>query len=294
MKTLSAALEAHYGEEVTTISTQWKVTLTNGDVYGFTNHVEDIVYDGVTYLAAAGYTPSAIETSNAMDVDNLEVEGLLSSPAITEADLMAGKWDYAAVEIFELNYADLTMGKNILRFGKLGEVKTGRVSFFAEIRGMMQSYAQVIGELYQPICRARLGDDRCQQATADYTANGTVSGVTNNRSLTTDLGLQVVRLSPSSTGAPTDGYFDQGLLTWNTGLNAGLSIEVKSYIAASQTVEVVMAAPYAIAVGDTFSIVAGCLGRFTQDCKNKFGNVVNFRGEPHLPGLDQILKPIAG
>lgn len=37
-----------------------------------------------------------------------------------------------------------------------------------------------------------------------------------------------------------------------------------------------------------FIAQAGCDKRFTT-CRNKFGNGVNFRGFPHLPGNDFII-----
>jgi hypothetical protein len=49
--------------------------------------------------------------------------------------------------------------------------------------------------------------------------------------------------------------------------------------------------PYAIQIGDTFSAVAGCQKRLAEDCGTKFSNVVNFGGEPHLPGIDALTSP---
>lgn len=48
--------------------------------------------------------------------------------------------------------------------------------------------------------------------------------------------------------------------------------------------------PYAIAAGDSYAVTPGCRRRFEEDCKAKFNNVINFRGEPHLPGTDKMLK----
>ena len=49
--------------------------------------------------------------------------------------------------------------------------------------------------------------------------------------------------------------------------------------------------PYVIAVGDTFTIYAGCLKRYEEDCgPAKFDNQVNFRGFPFLPGNDAMLR----
>jgi len=47
--------------------------------------------------------------------------------------------------------------------------------------------------------------------------------------------------------------------------------------------------PFDIAIGDSFEIQAGCDKTF-ETCINRFNNAINFRGEPHMPGQDEILK----
>jgi hypothetical protein len=44
-----------------------------------------------------------------------------------------------------------------------------------------------------------------------------------------------------------------------------------------------------IAIGDTFVIRAGCDKRL-ETCRAKFTNVVNFRGFPHIPGQDAVIR----
>jgi uncharacterized phage protein (TIGR02218 family) len=44
-----------------------------------------------------------------------------------------------------------------------------------------------------------------------------------------------------------------------------------------------------VAVGDTLRVTAGCDRRFAS-CKAKFANAVNFRGFPHIPGSDYVLR----
>jgi len=178
MKAASAALQTHLAGEVTTICTCWKATLKNGTVYGFTNHDVDLVFEGVTYQAAAGFTPSDIQSNSNLAVPGLDVEGLLSAESITEADLMAGLWDFAEVTIFLLNWADLTQGSVALARGKLGEVSLRRSRFVAELRGLAQAFSTQIGELYSPSCRASLGDTRCKVNLASYTFSGSVTSVT--------------------------------------------------------------------------------------------------------------------
>lgn len=275
-RTLTAGLEAHFQQEVTTFATCWKAILANGTIYGFTDHTRSIVFEGVTYLASTGYTPSAVVTTENLSVDNLEVMGMLTAEVIVDRDIEAGLWDYAEIEIFVVNYADLTQGKYYQRKGWLGEVKTGRTAFVAELRGLSQKLQQTIGQLFSPTCRATLGDSRCKVNLASFTFSGTVQTVASNRQFT-DASL-----------VQANGYFDYGTITFTGGLNNGISMEIKTYTTGSVLLQLPM--PYSVQVGDSFSIVAGCAKRLTEDCKTKFNNVINFRGEPHMPGNDAIFK----
>lgn len=287
MRSASVALAAHLAGNGHTMATCWKVTRTDTQVFGFTSHDADLPVDGVTYLAATGMDRSAIESREGLSVDNAEAAGFLDSAAITEADLRAGLWDHAEIRIFEVNWADLTMGTLKQMRGWLGEATLEDDRYKIELRGLMTALNASIGELYTPGCRARLGDARCQKDLTDYTTTATVFVVTDNREFTTDLAAQTVRLTPSTTGAPPDGYFDGGLLTWLTGGNAGRGAEVKVY--ASGDIELQLAMPNGVQAGDTFSVQSGCL-KDRATCFTKFGNVVNMRAHPDLPGLDKIVR----
>ncbi len=83
-------------------------------------------------------------------------------------------------------------------------------------------------------------------------------------------------------------YFAEGIITFTSGANAGSSQKIKSsssdgYLNASL--------PFMgnVSVGDAYTIVAGCRKRL-EDCRDKFNNALNFQGEPHLPGIDQLTK----
>ena len=54
MKSVSGALATHLAGAVTTLATCWRVTRTDGAVFGFTDHDRDLVVSSVTYAAASG------------------------------------------------------------------------------------------------------------------------------------------------------------------------------------------------------------------------------------------------
>lgn len=276
MKTLSANLKTHLEGEALTTCLLWKITRTDATVFGFTNNSRDVVYGGVTYDAATGHSPSSIKTTANLGVDNLEVQSVLSASTITEADIQAGLWDFATVEIMLVNYLSLGDGHMTLRKGTLGNVKTGRTAFVAELRGMMQPLQQTVGRVYSPACDAVLGDARCGITLATYTETGAVTTATSARQFT------------DTARTEADDYFTGGLLTWTSGDNDTYSMEVKSSTAAGVIV-LQQAMPNATQIGDTYSISAGC-DKLLATCKTKFNNVVNFRGFPHVPGQDAMIS----
>lgn len=276
MKAVSANLKAHLQGETLTICTLWKITRSDSTVFGFTDNSRDVIYSGTTYLAATGHTPSSIKTTSNLSVDNLEVQSVFDSATITEADIQAGLWDFAQVEIMLVNYLALADGHMMLRKGWLGNIKTGRNNFIAELRGMMQPLQQTIGHVYSPACDAVLGDARCKVALGSFTVTGSVTTATSARMFT------------DTTRIEATGYFDGGLITWTSGANNTYSMEIKTSTSAG-VITLQQAMPNAIAVGNAYSMSAGC-DKLLATCKTKFNNVVNFRGFPHVPGQDKMIS----
>lgn len=280
MKQISPALAAHLSGECTTLATCWKLTRRDNTILGYTDHDRDIIFESVTYKAETGFTPSAIESNAALNVDNLDVEGMLSDGAITESDILAGKYDFAAIEIFQLNYRDPTQGALKLRRGWLGEISLQKHQFVAEIRGLTQKLSQTIGEFFSPSCRATLGDTRCKVNLATHTVTGSV---------TTPLSKQTFK---DSARTEASGIFNFGLLTFTGGANNGLSMEVKEYSklsAGDGQITLVLPMPFTVSAGDSYQMSKGC-DKTVETCVARFNNILNFRGEPSVPGLDRMLE----
>lgn len=99
----------------------------------------------------------------------------------------------------------------------------------------------------------------------------------------------ITPLSAAEGGAVSwvTGYYDNGILTFDSGLNAGLSYQIAQWDGSTLTLNnVLFAAPVP---GDSFSISPGC-GHNVFDCLNKFNNLANHRGFPMIPGMDSLLN----
>lgn len=275
MKLISDELKAHLAQEVTTLATCWKVTRRDGVVLGFTDHDADLQLASVTYKAASGFTPTAMDSSAQLNVDNLDIEGLLDAESISEADVLAGKYDYAQVEVFRINYAEPAQGELPLNLGWIGQVRLEGKQFVAELRGLTQSLTGKIGSHYTPACRAQLGDAKCKIDLAAHTVTSAVSEGSGRHAFSDD------------TRSEPDGTFAFGVVRFTSGANAGLSMEVKEFAGGLFTL--VLPMPYSIQDGDAYTASAGCDKRF-ETCVSRFNNALNFRGEPHVPGTDKLLE----
>lgn len=275
MRSITPDLKTHLAGEVTSLATCWKLTRTDATVMGFTDHDADLEVGGVAYKASTGFTPTAVRASASLDVDDLDVEGMLDSTAITEEDVMAGLYDFAEIEVFQVSYAAPDEGSVVLRRGWLGEISLRGGHFVSEVRGLSQKLSQQVGYAYSPACRATLGDSKCKVTMASHTESGTISSVTS-RSIFAD-----------SSREESSGYFAAGKITFTSGANAGISMEVKEYNAGGFVLMLPM--PYVVETGDGYSVQAGCDKTFGT-CVGRFDNAINFRGEPHVPGLDRMLE----
>lgn len=282
-RTIGASLQTHIESDTTTLALCWKLTLTDATVIGFTSHVDDLEISGVTYEASTGLTPDAIESKLGTGIDNLDVMGILSSANITESDIHAGVYDYAEVEIFMVNYADVGMGIIMLTKGRIGDVNSSGGQFKAEVRSLLQNTSQRIVPLISVNCRVKkFGDAECGfSLVSPYKLTGkTVLTVSSNKQFTANFGLVL--------GLVT-GLYNWGLVTWLTGDNAGRKMEIKTHThSLTDTMILQQSMRNAIQVGDTFDIQSGC-DRRLETCK-AYSNIANFRGEPHVPGTDYLLQ----
>ncbi|MEM8645717.1 MAG: DUF2163 domain-containing protein [Pseudomonadota bacterium] len=277
MKTLPPGLKAHLESGATTLCWCWKLTVADGRTLDFTDHDEALTFDGQTYEAASGLSPSEMHSSLGLAVDSMDVTGALSSAALTEEGLTAGLYDNAGVEIYRVNWAD-PLQRVLMRTGNLGEVNRSSLGFSAEIRGLAHQLGQPAGRLFQFACDADVGDGRCgvDLSALEFSAEGVVGEAVDKR-----------RFSASGLSAFADGWFARGRLVFESGENAGLAMEVKVHRMTEEGVrlELWRSMPRDIAPGDRFTVTAGCDKQFAT-CGEKFANTLNFRGHPHMPGND--------
>ena len=248
---------------------------------GFTDHDRALTFDGTEFEPESGFAASEIRAGSDLAVDAQDATGVLTSDRITETDILDGRWDNAAVELWRVNWGD-TSQRALLRRGAVGQIRRGRMAFVAEVRSLAHVLGQTVGRTFQAGCDAALGDARCgiDLENAVYKGTGVVTDLLRGRAF-----------MASGLSGFDAGWFTSGTLTWTSGANAGRITEVLAHgvTDAISTLTLLEAPVRAIAEGDSFIARAGCDKRIAT-CSAKFANTANFRGFPNIPGHDAVLR----
>lgn len=260
-------------EDLTSLAFLWRLERRDGVALGFTSHDRDLVVDGLTYRASPGMLPSAIERTDGLDLDTVELMGALTSDAIRDDDLLSGRWDGASLRLTAVNWTAPELDPVFLIRGELGAVEIAGSRFTVALRGPTAALDVPVSEETTPDCRAQLGDKRCR---VDMAGRRAVALVVSQS------GEALVVNAP-----PGDGLYSFGRLRWMDGANSGLEARIMSNSGTS----IILSEPphFAVAPGTRIELWQGCDKQFST-CAGRFANAENFRGEPHVPGTDLLTR----
>ncbi|MDF0600935.1 DUF2163 domain-containing protein [Psychromarinibacter sp. C21-152] len=283
---LGEDLQAHLARGATTVCRCWSVARADGAVFGFTDHDAGLAFGGLSFAPDSGLSAAAIQAGTGLSVDNSEAVGVLSAEAVTEADIVAGRFDGAVVTAWLVNWRDVAQRVVLFR-GTLGEVTRGGGAFRAELRSLAEGLNQPLGRVYQSPCSAVLGDAACgvDLDQPGYAAEVAAEQVQDRK---------VFRFA--ALDGFDDRWFEKGALRVLSGAAAGLVAVVKNdrLTGDGREIETWAALEAPVAPGDMLRIEAGCDKR-AETCRLKFGNFLNFRGFPHVPGEDWLMSyPVSG
>jgi len=279
MLSLSASLQAKLDQRATTVCHCWRIARRDGTILGFTDHDRDLAFNATTFRAHTGLSASEAEATLGLAVTTTEAAGALSADSLSESDLLNGLYDGASVEIWLVDW-NAVEDRTLLDVASIGEVRRGEHAFSAELRSTAHVFDQQQGRTFQRGCDADLGDARCKVDLAAFSIGGAV--------VASDGG--VLRLDLNS-ALPT-GYLTGGTLRFLQGGNAGATFVVKSHrqeTGARVTIELWSPPGAPVVAGQTVLVTAGC-DKSVTSCRDKFSNIANFRGFPHMPGNDRVIS----
>jgi uncharacterized phage protein (TIGR02218 family) len=268
------------------------------EIVGFTTNSRNMTltaHAGVTFKATAALSPTAV--TQTLDVASvMELTGAYETGEFEEADLLAGKWDQAEVEVFSVCWDDETLGEVLWHKGNLGEAKTFDNGFSAETRSAISKLSNIVNPVTTTNCR-NLRDGGFRGTACGHVASTVdISAVTYNieatvtvATVTDEYHLIVTHPVGAAYETPVGFFAPNGKMTVNTAANHSgtlqREIETSSVAAAGvYTLTLRRKFPFTVEVGDTFDIVAGCSGS-VEDCI-KYTNIERRQAEDYIPNIE--------
>ncbi len=260
----------------------WRIVRRDHVVLGFTDHDCPLVFEGIHFSARTGLECGDYDREVGFSDSAGEVSGILDSEALKAADIQAGLYDDARVETWRVNWMN-TDECTLLDVGLMGPITHNDRSFHAEIRSLMCRLDESRGRLYESKCSANLGDPKTcgvHLDTPTFSVWGTVTKTDGRWSFSCHI----------SDSYPA-GWFTQGHCTWVEGENRTYTGSIQDHTVLSNgnhNFKLWNSSIALISIGDRIHLYAGCDKNF-YTCQNKFRNIINFRGFPHIPGHDFLI-----
>ena len=278
MKSISPALKQAIMDG--NICTLFTISTADGATnYRYTDLDIPFTIGGNTYQPTAGLQRFSLKLDNTASVSNQNVIGSVLD--LPEDELRNGKWDSAKIHVELAAWGNASAGTLTIFKGSLGVIQWTDQGFQADIHNFVRPLAKNIGHMVMPTCRHVLYDlgttgpdrvGRCGLSQNSFKSATSITAV-----LTAGFKYNI-----ATTGRP-DTWATTGFVKWLTGANAGSYQEVKTHRIEGgyESVEFIRPPFSPVAVGDTLELLAGC-DHTLQTCKQKFNNVPNFGGFPHL------------
>ena len=170
MRSLTAVQSQAFGSTTTSLCWAWRVTRKDGKVMGFTDHDSYFTINNITYEARSGFDAGALEQDIGLSINSAHVQSFFSSEAITEPDLRAGLYDGADVDLFRVDWTNLSSVLHIAHW-MFGDVQFSAAGFEVELIGRTAKLDRSTGRVFSRHCDAELGDNRCGVNLSDFTPN---------------------------------------------------------------------------------------------------------------------------
>ena len=250
-----------------------RIVLTTGSPIYLTHHVRDLTMGGHTYLSTSGYDFSGYSAQANLSPAMFEISGIAGLAGIGFDEIASGLFDGARAYLFATTWRTPVEDEEPITASFLGKTTLRDERYVIEEMALIDALNQSVGKTYAAACPKAFGGTEyagCKRDLAAITVTGTLTAVTSNA---------IMRDSTRSEAAD---WFGAGTLQFTSGTNAGLRpLEIKSY-AADGTITTHEPFHYAPAIGDAYLLIPGCRKRLA-DCRDKWSNVANFGGFPHIP-----------
>lgn len=162
MKVISDQFAERLAGEALTLCLCWVLTRPDGLQLHITDHDQSVRLGADTFDSGAALDAGRFVQAEGLKPGQAAGAGMLSHPAITEADLRAGLWDGCRVQVWQVDWQAPDAGKRHVWSGYLSEVQSSETGAFeAELISLKADLERPIGRVLQRRCDAVLGDARC-------------------------------------------------------------------------------------------------------------------------------------
>ena len=229
-------------------------------------------FEGILHRAAPGMVPSAIRRTSALASDSADITGALGHDSISAADLAEGRYDNAQVQIGAVDWETLEFAT--LFNGSIASVSAEDQGFRAELRSAKADLEADYVPRTSPTCRAQFCGRGCTLSLPRFTHEAQLREL--------DLSANQVDFGDIDTA-----LFAGGEIRWTDGPQAGVRMLIIEAASAGLTVDVPLDS--SLSMGSRAILTEGC-DHTIATCSDRFGNAVNFQGEPFLPGNDLLAR----
>ena len=261
-----------FDRELDTVAAYWRIYRRDGAALAFTTHDRDLYFSGIRHRSAPALLPSSVRRTIDLSDDEAEVHGALSHDTIRTEDIATGRFDGARIETGVVDWETLENAR--LYIGSIDALAREDGQFKAQLSSIKRQLDKDPVPRSSPTCRARFCGQGCTLPSSRFEVRRVATAI--------DYTSDAVRFDLAE---PSN--FLAGKLRWLDGPQAGIEATIIDYSGQ----DLVLDRPIAEGqqAGHRAILREGCNGTIAA-CADRFGNAINFQGEPFLPGNDHLTQ----
>jgi len=273
----------------------WKIQLTavNNVIFRLTDHTEDLLlFDDTIYKAMSSMDSSAIRREENLKATNKDARGIVSSNEITFEMLEKGLFQNARVDEYLVDYRIPFQGAIDHTTYFIRQVSFDGAQWTADIGGLTSLLQRPVGDAWGPMCRIPLfsqGNGKCNLAPGQFEEIVPILTVVDD-----SFRFTFTVVNPLWT---ENTYGNDGVIFFNspTSQMYGFTAVIKSYAFNTPVGDVILqtGTPFPMTVAEQVILRPGCDHIHDGHCTTRYDNLINFQGEPFIPGGDRARRGIS-
>lgn len=275
----------------------WKLSLQfDNRIFRWTEYPQDLVlFDRETYSPAQGGDTSARDAIATLEASNKEFKGfavLDTGDGLTQTELRNGALVGAYLDEYLVDWRTPWLAP--IQFNRyfIKSATFDNGLWRLDCQGLNYIYEDNVGEYWGPLCRSEVFDSGVNKCNAP--TSGHVYGCFTTYVAPGDTGRYQFSCTAPGDSA-VDYWGNDGKIYFIGGQLDGRAANIKTWnFVGAGIADVVLQQrlPYDLPINQSMTIYPGC-DKTIGTCQTKFNNVVNFQGEPYIPGADAGVRGVS-